>query len=129
MPDPIVIDTNAMQDRGFRPWLYNYRGRKIFPLICFVELSVFLRSRGRSIGAIKGLLKTLGVEIEPFHMKYAYIAIETGVAFHDFKKNWRDHMIGAHAHTAPLRLITYNQKDFQFLGDRVMSPQDAMQKL
>ncbi len=129
MPVPIVIDTSAVSDANFREWLYNYRGRKILPMVAFVEFSVYLRSRGKSQGQIVGLLARFGIEIEPFGQAYAYRSIDTAVAARDFKKNWRDHMIAAHAHTAPLKLITYNVDDFSFLGNRVMSPTQAMAEL
>lgn len=129
MPDPIVIDTNALEDRDFRYWLVSYRGRKILPMVCFVEFAVFLRSRGRSLGKIKGLIRSFGAEIEPFSQKHAQVAVETAILAGDFRKNWRDYMIAAHAHTAPLKLITYNTKDFQFLGRRVLTPQQARKNL
>ncbi len=44
MPIPIVIDTSAVSDANFRDWLYNYRGRKILPMVAFVEFSVYLRA-------------------------------------------------------------------------------------
>jgi len=129
LPAPIVIDTSAIQDRDFRDWLYHYRGRKVLPMVGFVEFSVFLRSHGRSHEDIMKLFKRFGIEIEPFGQKQANVSVETAVAARDFKKNWRDHMIAGHAHTAPLRLITYNESDFLFLGSRVMNPQAAMREL
>jgi len=129
MPPPLVIDTSAITDQNFRYWLYNYRGEKILPMVAFVELSVFLQSRHKSKGQIMELLRRSGISIQPFGQAHANRAVETAIAAGDFKKNWRDHMIGGHAHTAPMKLITYNVVDFKFLGPRVMTPQQAMQEL
>jgi predicted nucleic acid-binding protein len=129
MPDPIVLDTSAISDQGFRGWLFSYRGRKILPMVAFVEFSVFLRSRNRTHAQIMQVLRKLGIEIEPFGQKQANTAVDTSVQTRDFKKNWRDHMIAGHAHTPPLRLITYNVDDFRFLGNRVLTPESAMKEL
>lgn len=129
MPIPIVIDTSAVSDGNFRVWLYNYRGRKILPMVAFVEFSVFLRSRGRSFDHILALLRRFGIEIEPMGQSQGLRAIETAVAARDFKKTWRDHMIAGHAHTAPFKLVTYNVDDFSFLGNRVITPKQAMAEL
>ncbi len=76
-----------------------------------------------------GLLRRFGVEIEPLGQSQAQAAVETAVAAKDFKKSWRDHMIGGHAHTAPLKLVTHNVVDFAFLGNRVITPHQAMTDL
>lgn len=129
MPPPIVIDTNAFRDRDFRYWLLTYRGEKILPMVAFVEFAFFLQSRGKSYEQVMSLVGRFRVHIQPFGQVHAKRAIETSIAAGDFSKNWRDHMIAGHAHTAPMILITYNVDDFAFLGHRVMTPQQAMREL
>ena len=98
-------------------------------MVAFVEFSVFLLHRNKTQAEIEGLLRRFRVEIEWFKTDYGRHAASTGFQNKDFRKNWRDHMIAAHAHTAPLVLITHNTNDFAFLGNRVMNPADAMKYL
>jgi hypothetical protein len=135
MTVPLVIDTCAMRDSGFRNWLYAYRGRKILPVIAYVETSIYFISRGKTQAQVKQLMKRLGLDIEPLEGQSAHTMVESimtaGIApgSGPFYKMWRDHAIAGHAHTAPLTMVTYNVKDFDFLGDRVLTPQDAMNTL
>jgi predicted nucleic acid-binding protein len=45
----------------------------------------------------------------------------------NWKRNWRDYMIAAHAVTQPYRLVTLNINDFRCLGARAMHPSDFQQ--
>lgn len=121
-----------MRDKGFRAWLYHYRGRKILPIIAFVEFAIFFRSRGKDTHEVRQLMKKMNVEIEPMQGQSADSMVETIIAAGirpntaPFYKMWRDHAIAGHAHTAPLIVVTNNVKDFAFLANRVISPNDAM---
>lgn len=124
-----------MRDKGFRAWLYDYRGRKILPAVAYVELAVYFRSRHKTIGEVHGILNNLDVEIEPFQGQAAEAMVEILLAHGimpgtgDYYKMWRDHSIAGHAHTAPLTVVTYNVADFAFLHPRVITPVDAMRYL
>ena len=71
----------------------------------------------------------MGIEIEWFRQIEAQKAADIGVNTGDFSENARDYMIGAHAYIAPWILITYNKRDFSFLGDRVKEPYEFMNSL
>lgn len=129
--DPLVIDTCALRHKDFLAWLVHYRGRKILPSIAYCEFCFYMIViRNKSIGDANFILKCSGIEVEDFTKNLGSL-----VAYHcremedpDFRENWRDFMIGAHASIAPIKLITDNIEDFSFLGDRVFEPHDFMKQ-
>jgi len=125
MKDPIVLDTCVFDDRDFIRRLRGYRGKKVLPAVAFCELLVYLMGkRGRTLEQVKKYLKAADITVEPFRFGEAVKAAEIGIMTGDFKENARDIMIASHAAIAPWKLITFNKKDFSFLGDRVISPQE-----
>ena len=130
MSDPIVLDASAFRDRSFHRWLLDYHGVKKIPAIAYCEILVYqVHIRGSSVERVNELLRRLAIEIEWFLPKHAAIAAQTGWDGKQFTMHARDHMIGAHAATPPHRMITYNKEDFVFLGNRVLTPQEAMDQL
>ena len=65
MSTPLVLDTCALTDRGFWPWLRRYHGRKVLPSIAYTEISVFfVGSRNKTQEDVDSLLNSLGITIE-----------------------------------------------------------------
>lgn len=127
--NPIVIDTCAFRDREFVRWLRDYRGRKILPTAAYTELLVyFVGQKHRTKEDVRRWLGATDVEIEPMSSIHAEKAAEHGIEGDDFHDHAMDYLIGAHAHTAPLVLITNNKKDFGFLGARVWTPEELMRR-
>lgn len=124
--DPLVLDTNSFRNTDFLFWLRSYNGQKILPVIADVELGVFFESQGEPLDKVQSLLNRTGVTIEWFRPEDGRVAIQTAGMTKDFSENARDHLIGAHAASPPRHLVTENIDDFTFLGDRVLTPRDAM---
>lgn len=114
--------------------MYRYRGRKILPIIAFVEAAIYFTTKGKDIYQVRQILKRLDIEIQPLEgnpadaMVGSLLGIGLAPGTNEFYKMWRDHSIAGHAHTAPLLVVTYNIKDFMFLGDRVLTPTEAMKR-
>lgn len=131
MADPLVIDTCALRHKDFLSWLVHYRGRKILPAVAYCEFCFHMVVlRRKTINDANYILRCSGIEVEDFTKN-----LGSNVAFNcrgmdepDFRRDWRDYMIGAHASIAPLKLITDNIDHFTFLGDRVFEPHAFMKK-
>ncbi len=123
---PLVIDTSALRDRGFRYWLGRYHGRKILPAVAYTEICVyFIGMKNKTQEQVDGMLYSMGLKIEWFRTNEARKAAELGISLSDFSNNARDYMIAAHAYTAPWVVVTYDS-DFDFLGTRAKTPQEIM---
>ncbi|MBI2078985.1 MAG: hypothetical protein HYT80_11555 [Euryarchaeota archaeon] len=117
----------------FRYWLQKYRGVKKLPVVAFVEFAALLQPK-RSMAQIMGFIRAAGLYIEDLGLDLGHRAVasigfaQEGEVF-DWVKDWRDHVIASHAHTAPVILVTDNVEDFGFLGNRVYSVQDCYDRL
>lgn len=126
MPTPLVIDTCAFLDKDFVFWLQKYHGWKILPAVAYTEVLYGLMNRGKSPEYLAKVLRSAGVDIEPFSPDLAVRAVYLAEGGNNFKKNARDYMIAAHAYTAPRIVVTNNLDDFSCLRDRVMNPRQVM---
>ncbi len=125
MNEPLVLDTNALNNKDLMYWLRSYRGQIILPIIAYCEFCFYQSVlRGKSIYEIDRLLNSANIGIRNMTKKDATCVIDIcqDIDEPEFKKNWRDYMIGAFAHLPPHRLITENVDDFEFLGNRVIDP-------
>ncbi len=126
---PIILDTCALRDRDFVRWLRDYRGRKVLPTVAYAELLVFfIGTKGRTKEEVRRWLTATGIEIEPMTPFHAEKGAENGIAGGDFHDHAMDYLIGAHAHTPPLVMVTNNKKDFGFLGSRVWTPEELRKR-
>lgn len=125
---PLVIDTNALHDKDFVKFLPTYHGRKILPVIAYIEASIHLRAK-KTTEQILELLKVLGVKVEQMTTDQAHGAIEAAIEGRDFADNAHDYLIGSFATSPQHIVVTHNKKDFTFLPDKqVLSPLEVMKK-
>lgn len=130
MSTPLVLDTCALTDRSFWPWLKKYHGRKVLPSIAYTEISVyFVGSRNKTQEQVDSMLNGLGITVEWYRHVDARRAVEISLSNGDFSRNWRDYMIASHAYIAPWIVVTKNVKDFEWLGNRVKTPGEAQRAL
>lgn len=120
----LVLDANVLTDKRFLGWLRRYRGRKILPIVAFVEVGVHFRLQER-LDDLRGLLASASVEIEWMRISEAESAIASAAKVGDFADNARDHIIGAHAAVAGRVFVTRNVRDFSHLA-AVRTPEQAM---
>ena len=130
---PLLIDTCALKQTDFLQWLKGYSSAKIMPSVAYMEYCIFMvETKKRPIEYVGGVLRSIGVSVQPFDKSKAEYAAEfmterTRRRCRECgKMDWNDCMIAAHAPIAPTVLVTENVKDFPYLGGRVMSPRDAM---
>jgi len=123
MNEPLILDTCVFSDRSFLYKLKKYHGRKIIPAVAFCELYYHSLCKGKE-DAIMKLFSKLDIEIEEFDARRARNAALYSKGYGKFDKNFRDYMIGSHAYPPPRKMITDNKKDFEFLEDRVLSPNE-----
>lgn len=71
------------------------------------------------------MLNSLGITIEWFRHAEAKRAVEISLSNGNFSRNWRDYMIASHAYIAPWTAVTKNVKDFEWLGNRVKTPDEV----
>lgn len=127
---PIVLDTNTFDRKDFLKWLTFYRQEKILPAVAYAELYVYLVGmKNRSQEQMDSLLRRLDIKFHRLERSQCVLGGEIGLQCGDFKKHWRDYLIAGHAYNPPYVIITDNIKDFDFLGDRVMTVDEAMGKL
>ncbi|MHB1709630.1 MAG: PIN domain-containing protein [Thermoplasmataceae archaeon] len=122
---PIVIDTCSFRDRNFIKTLGNYHGKKIISAITYSEMQIYLISKKKKEPSyFDRLLRGAGIEVEDYSKENGLQTALYGVDMGDFSRLFRDYSIASHAHIAPWIVVTYNVKDFSFLNDRVLTPQD-----
>jgi predicted nucleic acid-binding protein len=122
---PLVLDTNTLSDTTFLHALREHHVLKLVPAVAYADASVHILNRDGSSRTFDHLLEEAGVEVERFERGHARTAAWSGSVMRDFTENARDHMISAHAASPPRVLVTRNVDDFDFLGDRVVTPQKA----
>ncbi len=127
MTAPLILDTNVFSRRDFLNWLDTYHDKKKLPAVAYAEICVD-RINQDKVGQFKNLLDRLNINVERLDSKIAECGALWGSKGDDFSDNARDYLIGAHAHTPPLILVTSNVEDFWFLEDRVMTPDECMNR-
>lgn len=127
MTDPLILDTNVFSRKDFLNWLDTYHDKKKLPAIAYAEICVD-RINQDKIGQFKNLLNKLNINVERLDSRIAEHGAIWGSRGKDFSDKARDYLIGAHAHTPPLVLVTDNKDDFWFLEDRVLTPGECMRK-
>jgi predicted nucleic acid-binding protein len=126
MPDPLVLDTSAMRDRGFVHWLAGYHGEKLLPVVAYTELSIYMTgSRNKTQAQVDHMLRGAGIEIEWYRVQDARVAARWAV-MSGSSENLHDFMIASRAAIAPWVVVTNNLKHFSFLGNRAKTPQEIM---
>ena len=126
--EPLIIDTSALIEKGFLQWCRKSRALKILPIIAYCEFSVGNLKRGKTQDEIDSSLRYAGIEIRnmtPVEAKNTALICD-GLIDADWRKDWRDYMIGSYAFNPPHLVVTKNVRDFNFLGDRVVDPVDLM---
>jgi len=123
MNDPIILDTCVFSDKSFLYKLEKYHGDKIIPAVAFCELYYHYLCTGKEDFILK-LFSKLDIVIEEFDAVRAKNAALYSEGYGKFEENFRDYMIGSHAYPPPRKMITDNKKDFEFLKDRVLSPDE-----
>ena len=127
---PLILDTNAISDAQFLNKIQKYHGRKILPAVAYAEVCVyFIGKKNKEQRYIDRLLRRIDIKVEPLDHHKAANAALCAIEGKDFKENARDYLIGAHAYPAPRTMVTYNKKDFWFLGDQVYSPDEILKKI
>ncbi len=123
--EPLIIDTCVFRDSSFIQKLKNYHGRKCISPITYVEMQIFLIGKKKKEQFyFDDLLKRAKIEIMTLRKEEAVAATVIGIGNGEFNKNSRDYMIASHAYTAPWIVITYNKRDFIYLGERVLNPDE-----
>lgn len=129
MSDPLILDTNVFSRKDFLRWLDTYHGEKKLPVVAYAEICVDRINNGEDVQNLRKLLNKLNITIERLDSKIAEVGALWGQRGEDFSDNARDYLIGAHAHTPPLKLITDNTRDFWFLKERVLTPDECIRRL
>ncbi len=125
---PLILDTNVFTRKDFLNWLDSYHGEKKLPVVAYAEICVDNINKNGDTTQIKGLLNRLDITIERLESNLAECGALWGSKGKDFSLNARDYLIGAHAHTPPLILVTSNKDDFWFLKDRALTPDECMKR-
>ncbi len=125
---PLVLDTNVFSRKDFLSWLDSYHGKKRLPVVAFAEICVKRLDSQDGMSRLKALLNRLNINIERMGSRIAEHGAVWGYRGEDFSDKARDYLIGAHAHTAPLVFVTENKKDFWFLDDRAVTPDECMRR-
>ncbi|MFQ6052549.1 MAG: type II toxin-antitoxin system VapC family toxin [Candidatus Hydrothermarchaeota archaeon] len=126
----VLLDTNALIDRSFVRELDTYRDKlEIFiSSITYLEFMIKAYRRGRDAEA-RSLIRASGIKVCDFDKVSAELcALETHMLL-DFKKKARDYMMGAVAKTNNCKLITYNKKDFTWMKEDVLEPEELLKLL
>ena len=127
---PIVLDTNTFDRKDFLNWLKFYREEKNLPAVAYAELYVyFVGEKKQTQEGLDYLLRRLDIKFHHLGKTHCVFGGEIGLERGDFEKHCRDYLIAGHAYNPPYIVITENIKDFDFLGDRVMTVDEAMSKL
>jgi predicted nucleic acid-binding protein len=130
---PIIIDTNVLSDTHFLHWLRMYRAEKIIPPIVYAEYAYHFLVKGRDLSALDRALNAAQIrvgEMDKHHSahgaNFAFICRQPycGDPSRDIQwlRTWRDSLIASFAAIPPFRMITNNIDDFNFLGERAMTP-------
>lgn len=126
MPRPdLVVDANAFSSKDLWHWLPTYRGRKILPVIAFVEVGVHRAAQGR-LERFSAYLAESRIEVEWMRSAEGDRAIAAALEFGDFGEHAHDYMIAGHVYGERV-LVTSNVKDFKFLAN-VVTPDEAMKR-
>lgn len=126
---PLILDTCVFFDQSFLHKLRTYHGQKIIPVVAYVELSIrYIVDKKKDSNFVDRLLRKLDIKIERLDKNYAKNAVMCCNSGKDFKENYRDFLIGAHAFPAPRTMVTNNKKDFYFVS-KVYDAYEMCQKI
>ena len=132
---PLLIDTCALSNKDFMQWLKGYHDTKKISTITYMEFSMFLvNQKNKTFDHVDRLLRTCGIEVEPFNKKNAIGTVERMSTDPSFQRcrlcnrlDWNDTMIASHAPIPPTLLVTENLDDFiGLVGERAVTPRDLM---
>ena len=128
--EPVVIDSCVFsQSTDFIYWLKGYHATKIISSITYAELQVyFIGKKKKDPTFFDSILKRSRIDVQWFRKGEALNTAYFGSASASFAENFRDFMIGSHASIAPWIVVTNNIRDFFFLGERVMLPNEFKNK-
>ena len=116
-------------------WLRGYHDKKKISTITYIEFSMFLViKKNKTFEHVDRLLRTCGIEVEPFNKKNAIGAVERMSEGDVYERcslcnrlDWNDTMIASHAPIPPTLLVTDNLDDFiGLVGDWAVTPRDLM---
>lgn len=126
MPDTLVLDTNALIERGFAFFLRSYRGRKVLPSVAAAELfRHFWERRGWGPAEFFDYLHSIDVVIEPLDGRTAVSAVlAAGPAS---SERTPDNLIAGHALAAGRMLVTRNVRDFPHI-ERKATPASLLRR-
>lgn len=121
----IVLDANAFSSKGFRVWLALYPGKKVLPIVAYVEIGVHQEAKGK-LQHFRAYLVQSGIEIEWMRLPEADRTIQEATPPGRFAESARDFLIASHVHGERV-LVTHNTRDFIFLKT-VVTPEAAMER-
>ncbi len=122
----LVLDTNVFNSKEFCKWLMNSGGEKYLPAVAYMEFSYHHLKKGNTQSMVDAYLTQLNVTVIPFGKEEARKAAQAPIGIWDFKENARDYAIGGTAVSLKARLVTNNQKHFQWM-ENVVSPEEVME--
>lgn len=126
---PIVIDTCSFRDSNFVRKLATFHGRKVISTIAYSEMQVYLMYRKKKDSSyFDKILNNANIEIQDFSRENGLQTAIFGKDMGNFSKLFRDYAIASHAYLPPWIVVTNNKRDFEFMGERVMSPNEFMEK-
>lgn len=126
---PIVIDTCSFRDSNFIRKLASFHGRKVISTIAYSEMQVYLMLEKKKDSIyFDNMLKDADIEIQNFSKDNGLQTAIFGRDMGGFSKLFRDYAIASHAFLPPWIVVTYNKKDFDFMTERVMSPDEFANK-
>lgn len=124
-----VLDTNVFSHKKFCEWLKTNKCDAYLSTVAYTELLYHYSKRvGKIDTFVDDFLDVLKVKVLPFDKECAHIATKAAIGHWDFKTNVRDYMIGSLSVTLKCPLITKNIKDFEWLEEQVLTPEDFLRK-
>jgi predicted nucleic acid-binding protein len=126
---PIVIDTCSFRDKGFINKLGTYHGRKVISAVTYAEMQVYLiYDKNKEESYFDKILYEAGIEIQDYSRKQGLLTAILGGQMGDFHSKFNDYSIASHAYDPPWLVVTYNERHFSYLNDRVKSPMDFIKQ-
>lgn len=107
MPETLVLDTHAFNERGLGHFLLRYHGKKVLPVVAASEIYHHVRVQRRwDAERFRAYLRDHGITVEPLDLGLAMVAVEAQGPM--FPENLSDALIGAHALSPGRILVTNN---------------------
>jgi predicted nucleic acid-binding protein len=122
----LVLDANALNERGLLHFLAEYSGRKVLPAVAAAEVFYHLKvQRGWGPAEFYQMLRDSDIVIEPLDAHKALAAADLGGE--RFVHAKADCLIGAHALAPGRVLLTNNVRDFPEVA-RKETPGERMRR-